>query len=156
MLGPNDFPLELEEDFDEEHFKLGPVRMAGWYGGKTDPLLHAKLAVCCETWVGEDEFGVERSGISARQAWIGSANWTKSSPKHAEVGVWIDDAEFANAALEFVVDLIRRSERFPSQEPVPTLELAEAELDDDAFADYAAQFGMMDDSDDDGHLDDEA
>jgi phosphatidylserine/phosphatidylglycerophosphate/cardiolipin synthase-like enzyme len=139
ILGPHDFPLD--------DYEVGPVRVAGWHGDKS-ALLHAKVAVCCEAWTGEDDFGVERSGIRAIRAWVGSANWTKRSLAHAEVGVWIDDAGFAEAALDFVLELIRDSEPFGSHEPDPTPDLAEADLDDDEFAEYAAEFLDPDDPDD--------
>jgi hypothetical protein len=135
IIGPRDFPLE--------EYELGPVRVSGWRG-EWDPILHAKVAVCCEAWIGEDDFGYERSGISAVRAWIGSANWSDHSANHVELGAWIDDRELADRCLDFVGGVIRDSEPLDSNEPRPKPELAEADLDDDAFADYAAQFGFDD------------
>jgi len=134
-------------DFQPADYELGPVRLAGWYGEGNLPLLHSKLALCCQAWTGEDDFMVERSGIRGIRAWVGSANWTRNSSRHTELGVWIDDRSFAGAALEFMANLILHSESLGSHELVPTPEMAEADIDTDAIGDYAAQFGYLDDPD---------
>lgn len=131
ILGPGDFPLET--------FDLGPVRVAGW-SGQHDPLLHAKVAVCGELWFGEGDWGYERQGIRAVRAWMGSANWTERSAVHTEVGVWVDDREFASQALDFVSSVVLRSEPLNSANVIPDPEFEIAELDDDEFASYAAEY----------------
>ena len=136
IVGPGDFPLE--------EYRLGPVRVGGHFTGGFKPLLHAKVAVCGEAWNGEGEFGEECSGVRPVRAWIGSSNWAKVSARHTEVGVWIDDRELAQMALDFVTGLILRSEPLGSRAQRPTAEYAQADLDNDAFADYAAQFGYDD------------
>jgi len=136
IVGPRDFPLE--------EYWLGPVRVGGHFAGEFKPLLHAKVAVCCDAWIGEGEFGQECSGLSAVRAWIGSANWSKVSARHTEVGVWIDDRELAEVSLDFVAGLILKSEPLGSRAQRPRPEFARADLDDDAFADYAAQFDLDD------------
>lgn len=141
VLGPSDFPVE--------ELELGPVRVGGWYGPGNLPILHAKMAVCCNAWIGEDDFGYERSGLTAVRTWTGSANWTENSSRHTEVGLWIDDRAFAAMALDFIVGLIRDSEPMGSRAREPMPELAEADLDDDAFAEYAAEFGHFDEEDSD-------
>ena len=52
ILGPRSFPVE--------EIELGPVRVAGFVRDERTPIVHAKVAVCCEAWIGEDEFGMER------------------------------------------------------------------------------------------------
>lgn len=148
ILGPQDFPLE--------DLELGPVRVAGYYGQDRPPLLHAKVAVCCEAWIGEDGFGYEQRGLRALRAWVGSANWTDKSREHREIGVWIDDREFAGHTLDFVAGVVLTSEPLGSHSTRPTPELGEGDLDDDAFADYAAEFRLLDNADEMDDLEEES
>lgn len=143
IIDPSDLPLGEEVGF-------GPVRVAGWYGKQNLPLLHAKLAVCCDAYFGEDEWGREGGGLRPISCWVGSANWTIKASEHLEIGAWVEDHSLAETALDFLLSLIRISEPLGSQEIRPTPEHAESKLDDDAFADYAAQFGNWEDDDDAG------
>lgn len=127
---------------------FGPVRVAGWYG--EEPLLHAKLAVCCDAYFGEDEWGRESGGLRPICSWVGSANWTVKASKHLETGAWIHDRSFSDTALDFVLSLIGISEPLGSQMVCPDPEYAEVDLDVDAIGDYVAQFGRWGEYGDEG------
>jgi hypothetical protein len=133
LVGPGG-PLDDENEF-------GPIRVVGWSGYKGDPLLHAKLAVCCEMDTVE-MFGREERRLSPIRAWVGSANWTEKASEHVEVGVWIGDQNFAHRALQFLLNVIRASEPLSDFPPrMPTPEFAEAEIDDAAMAEYLVERG---------------
>lgn len=127
-----------------EH-ELGPVRVLGWRGkdaGK--PLLHAKLLVLGELahniYGPDDGYGIEVCQFEPQAVWWGSANWTESARSHLEVGFACDDPALAREAADFVADVIAFSEPADTACPGPEPNLVRAEFDDEAMAEYAAEF----------------
>jgi hypothetical protein len=127
--------------FGETVETLGPVRAAGWRGDRLAPLLHAKLLVLGDAIVYEDDegpdFGVHFS-FTPKQAWLGSANWTKGAAEHLEFGLWTTDSALVDWTYRFVLDVIRFSEPFDTAADHPEPELVGADWDDAAFAEAIA------------------
>lgn len=126
------------------------MRLVGWHkdAGRYRPLLHAKLCVLAATWFWEGEFGEETLHLTPLRTWVGSANWTNLTASHIQFGAWWDDGALAGHALRFLTDLILLSEPPGQHAAGPEPQLVAAEWDDDAFADYAAEYGP---DYDDGH-----
>src|SRR5436305_8326141 len=59
----------------------------------------------------------------------GSANWTRLSRSHLEVGLWVDDPQLVSQAAEFVCGLIALSEPFRSTAILPNPDVREWEPD---------------------------
>ncbi len=127
--------------------ELEPLRVAGWKKADREksPLLHAKLAICCAAWRWEGEAGGTDDVFTPMSVWMGSANWTKDSPKHLELGAWSTDAELATAALEFVTAVIKISEMYGAGPGGPEPQLVEGEWDDAAFAEVLGEMELDDD-----------
>lgn len=120
------FPLEALErlggmEAEQGDTEVSSVRVAG-IALRKGPLLHTKLLVLgtlteldYDTGVGE-RFQPER-------LWLGSANWTNLSPKHLELGLWIDDARLLESATEYLADVIQFSEPLDAHAdlPIPTI-----------------------------------
>jgi hypothetical protein len=123
---------------------LGPVRRAGYRGGKQLPLLHAKLLVLGESWwFDNDEEGPwgPQYGFRPQRAWHGSANWTSNAGSHLEFGNWIDDPDLVDHTFRFLLDVITFSEPFESTTARPQPELVDATWDDAAFQEYFDEYG---------------
>lgn len=150
IIGPSSF---IDE---EEGAVLEPIRVVGWrpQRGKELPLLHTKLAVICAAWHWERDvrggWGGYEDYLSPVAAWWGSANWTEGARRHIEMGAWTTDEAFCGASLEFLVDVIRFSQAPTSDTAGPEPDLAPAEFDDIAFAEYAAEMEPWPDPDAEG------
>jgi hypothetical protein len=116
--------------------ELEPVRVVGWKkaNNKKAPMLHAKLAVCCAAYTWEGEMGGWNDHLLPMSVWMGSANWTALSSSHLEFGAWTTDKALAEAALQFMTDVIKVSEPWGSEAERPSPELVAANWDDEAFA----------------------
>jgi hypothetical protein len=132
---------------------LEAVRVVGWKkGGKhAPPLLHAKLCILGAHYIWEGDHGEFNEHFRPMRVWLGSANWTTGSAGHLEFGLWSDDPQLAAVTLEFFCDLVRFSEPYSAATVGPEPELVAATWDDEAFADYAAEYGrgLWDDAEDD-------
>jgi len=126
------------------NYLLGPIRVAGWGGRRRDrPLLHGKLMVLgVLTWE-EDDFGQEDRHFFPTSVWWGSANWTGAAAQHLEVGSWVEDQALARHATDFLSDVLMFSEPGESIEDAPTPSLMPIEYDDEASAEYAAEYGWQ-------------
>ena len=113
---------------------LEPVRVAGWKLAKNTPLLHAKLAVCCAAWRWENDFGGWDDLLTPISVWLGSANWTQYSRSHLEVGLWSSDQSLMEAAVEFIMAVVKISEPFGAGPGGPQPQFVEGEWDDAAMA----------------------
>lgn len=134
-IGPGGLSAPLAE--------VGPVRMAGWKrpggGSKGLPLVHAKLLVLGDAWADEKADTGPVHAFTAKRAWLGSSNWTgPSAAEHLEFGLWTDEPTLVAHTTEFLLDLINYSEPFQPDSNRPNPEFAEANWDDQAFADYLA------------------
>ncbi|HVL97904.1 MAG TPA: hypothetical protein VM324_01255 [Egibacteraceae bacterium] len=120
---------------------LGPVRVAGFRGDKTAPLLHAKVLVLGYTYWAEDEFSRELMLFRPRLVWWGSANWTRGAERHIEVGTYSDDGDLLDDATRFISDLVKISEPLDTTSSFPEPEFAEVDFDDAAFIEYLDEYG---------------
>jgi hypothetical protein len=120
---------------------LEPVRMVGYRTGprKNQPLLHSKLAVCCATYTWENDMGSSEDHVVPMSVWMGSANWTERSRWHLEFGAWCSDPALAEAALTYVLAVVKVSEPPGSLAERPSPEMVEGEWDDAAFAEYLSE-----------------
>ena len=139
VIGPGT-PIEESEEY------LEPVRVVDWahQRGKHFPILHAKLAVLCAAWRWENDGGGYDDHLTPLVAWCGSANWTETASRHIEFGAWTTDEDLCTQMMHFLADVIRFSEAPTSETAGPEPDLAEAEWDDAAFAEYAAEWGYDD------------
>lgn len=120
-----------------EH-ELGPVRVLGWHQQDRKPLLHAKMLVLGDLVLNvygpDDSCGEEWLDFEPRAVWWGSANWTRRSRSHLEVGFACDDPALLGEAADFVADVIAFSEPVESTCAGPEPNLVRVEFDDDAMA----------------------
>ncbi len=122
---------------------LDAVRVVGWRKntkiGKFVPLLHAKLLVLAVAYEVEWDYGYLQR-LKPLRVWLGSANWTSASRASIEVGTWCDDGVLADEALRFVTSVVRISEPRGAAADEPSPELVAGQWDDEAFADWAAEY----------------
>ncbi|MGF1617585.1 MAG: hypothetical protein ACFCU2_07225 [Acidimicrobiia bacterium] len=121
-----------------EH-ELGPIRVLGWQGKeRKKPLLHAKLLVLGElafvTYSPDDAPEFEKWEFTPQSVWLGSANWTRGSRSHLEVGFWSDDENLARHATWFIEDVMAFSEPAGSTCAGPEPNLVALDFDDEAMA----------------------
>ena len=138
---------------------IGPVRLLGWQereGKGMKPLLHAKLLVLGQlgfvTYSPDDAPEFEELKFTPQSVWWGSANWTRTSPSHLEVGFWSEDEHLVREATSFVEDLIAFSEPVGSTHPGPEPNLLSVDFDDEAMAEAASEYWLdhlADEEDDD-------
>jgi hypothetical protein len=92
-----------------EH-ELGPVRVLSCHSGRK-PLLHAKMLVlghlAINVYGPDDSYGIEELGFEPRAVWWGSANWTRRSQSHLEVGFVCDAPCSSRRPQSGRVDLCR-------------------------------------------------
>jgi hypothetical protein len=122
------------------------IRTLGWRKARGDfvPIIHAKLALLGHLWWhDEDAFGFvdDVIGFRARRLWISSANFTRSSRRSLEFGFWTEEPSLLDGAERFLVKLMGSSEGVDPTSDVFQPDLAPYEFDDEAMADYAAEFG---------------
>ncbi len=136
-----------------EH-ELGPVRALGWHHPGRKPLPHAKLLIlghlAINVYGPDDSYGIEELDFEPRAVWWGSANWTRRSLSHLEVGFVCDDPALVEEATEFVATVIAFSEPVESTCAGPEPNLVRVEFDDAAMAEAAAEMAaeMEQDPDD--------
>ncbi len=136
-IGPTDRP---------EDTVVPTIRTLGWRKAQGDlvPIIHAKLALLGHLWWhDEDAFGFvdDVIGFRARRLWISSANFTSSSRRSLEFGFWTEEPSLLDGAERFLVKLMGSSEGVDPASDVFQPDLAPYDFDDEAMADYAAEFG---------------
>ncbi len=130
---------------------LGPLRIAGWTPrrGRAAPLMHAKLLVLGELRWAEDVIGGgEDLFFFSRSVSWGSANWTKGSANNLEIALWSYDKTLVEQSKKFAESLIEFSEPWDSTAESPDPNLRSIEFDDEAFAEYMAEYGGFPDDED--------
>lgn len=137
LIGPYDRP---------DHTVVPTIRTLGWRktGNESVPILHAKLALLGHLWWhDEDGLGMvsDEIGFRARRLWISSANFTRSSRSSLEFGFWTEEQSLLDGAERFLVLLMASSEGVDPESDAFRPDLAPYEFDDEAMADYAAEFG---------------
>jgi hypothetical protein len=130
---------------------IGPVRVWGFItGGTPKPLAHTKLLLLGKVaWF--KNYAWPEGGPGEYQrfvpelAWFGSANWTRpAESQHLEMGAFTRDDGFVHACLDYVSHVVLESEPLGSVAPIKTPEMQPVKFDDEAFADYLAEFGWPD------------
>lgn len=129
--------------------QLGAVREVGFRrsGNHLVPLVHAKMALLGQMQrTDEHPSGVVGDHIwfQPEKLWIGSANFTGSSRRSLEMGLWTLDRELIEAARRFLLTLITMSEPLGAGPNVMEPELAAVEFDDAEFYEYMREFGLED------------
>jgi hypothetical protein len=137
LIGPSDRPDETV---------VPTIRTLGWRKRSENvPIVHAKLALLGHLWWhDEDGTGMVADviGFAARRLWISSANFTRSSRRSLEFGFWTEEQTLLDGAERFLVRLMASSEGVDPQSDAFRPDLAPYEFDDEAMADYAAEFGF--------------
>jgi hypothetical protein len=144
LIGP-----ETPRWHDEMH--VGAVREMGYrkVGNQLVPWVHAKLALLGSlNWTDEHPSGhvVDEYFFTPQRLWIGSANFTISSRRSLEVGLWTAEESLLRAAKAFLLGLIELSEPLGKGPDALTPQFLPVEYDDAAIAAYLAEY--VDDSDD--------
>jgi len=135
---------------------IGGVREVGFRrsGDHLVPIVHAKMALVGDMcWTDEHPSAavIDELWFEPRRLWIGSANFTRSSRRSLEVGMWTADATMLAAARRFLTTLVSLSEPLGRGPAVMEPELLPVEYDDAAFSDYVREFGWTHERlDDDG------
>lgn len=134
-----------------EHANIGAVRELGFRKVSDDlvPIVHAKLLLLGRMhWSDEHPSGhvADIHYFVPERLWVGSANFTESSRRSLEMGMWTTDPDLLKAARVWLLRLIAMSEplRSPNDELDP--ELAPVEYDKSALAEYL--HAVRDDPDD--------
>lgn len=142
LVGPTDRP---------DATVIPTIRTLGWRRARSQdlvPIVHAKLALLGHMWWhDEDALGYvdDVIGFRARRLWISSANFTRSSRGSLEFGFWTEQPSLLDGAERFLVKLMGASEGVDPAPDVFQPDLAPYEFDDEAMADYAAEFGWAGD-----------
>ncbi|MBA0053442.1 phosphatidylserine/phosphatidylglycerophosphate/cardiolipin synthase family protein [Streptomyces sp. AJS327] len=108
------------------------------------PFLHTKIMLLGELWWhDEDALGgvADVIGFRPERLWVGSANATARSRYNLEFGMWLDDPKALQAAQTFLVQLMAHSEALDPDSDLFEPELLPVDFDDEAFAEYAAEYG---------------
>ncbi|MGH2722803.1 MAG: hypothetical protein ACRDI0_00800 [Actinomycetota bacterium] len=125
---------------------IGPVRVWG-YTGAGKPLAHTKLLLLgrvawFKNYAWPEGGPAEYQSFAPELAWFGSANWTHPAARqHLEMGAFTTDRAFVQACLDFVSGVVLESEPLGSTSPVSTPEMQRVRFDDEAFAEYLAEYG---------------
>lgn len=129
------------------HDEVIPIfRSMGFHSGPSRsfvPLLHAKLVLLGTlTEVDEHPAGgvVDDLLFLPDRLWTGSANLTNASRQSLEFGHWTQDPALLREAQRFLAALVADSEPVESLKEASTPELLEPDYDDEAFAEYAAEY----------------
>lgn len=126
-----------------------PIRELGFrkVGNRLVPIVHAKIALIGEMrWTDEHPSGylVDELFFSPKRLWVGSANFTKSSRRSLEMGMWIKNQETLTAARKFLLRLIAASEPLDSSHSDMSPELVPVEYDDVAMLEYLRETAFDD------------
>lgn len=108
------------------------------------PIVHAKIALVGHMrWTDEHPSGylVDEIYFEPRRLWVGSANFTASSRRSLEMGMWTFDASLLRAARRFLLGLIAASEPLGTAEDTLTPELVPVDYDDAAMLEYLRETG---------------
>jgi hypothetical protein len=136
LIGPDDRPDDTV---------VPTFRTLGWRKRKENvPIIHAKLALLGHLWWhDEDGTGMVADviGYAPRRLWVSSANFTRSSRRSLEFGFWTEEQTLLDGAERFLVQLMALSEGVDPESDAFRSDLAPYEFDDEAMADYAAEFG---------------
>ena len=138
LVGPTDRPDDTV---------VPTIRTLGWRKiHEFVPIIHAKLALLGHLWWHDEDalgFVDDVIGFRARRLWISSANFTRSSRRSLEFGFWTEEPSLLGGAERFLVMLMGSSEGLDPEADVFEPDLAPYEFDDEAMADYAAEFGFI-------------
>ncbi|HEY5180662.1 MAG TPA: hypothetical protein VIJ07_12980 [Dermatophilaceae bacterium] len=122
-----------------ESTEIHAVREVGFRksGQRLVPIVHAKIALLGRMrWTDEHPSGyaVDQLSFEAERLWIGSANFTRSSRRGLEMGMWTTDAQLMAGAREFLLNLVAISEPLGTGPDTPAPELLPVSYDDAAMS----------------------
>lgn len=134
------------------HEGIPAIRELGFrrVGDRLVPIVHAKLALLGRMrWTDEHPSGhlVDEIYYDPKRLWIGSANFTSSSRRSLEMGMWTSNPQLIAAARRFLLDLVGASEPLGSPQPHMAPEFLPVEYDDEAFFEYVSDLDMEEDID---------
>lgn len=132
---------------------VGPIRELGFrkVDNELVPIVHAKIALLGQMrWTDDHPSGhlVDQLYFAPTRLWIGSANFTASSRRSLEMGMWTDDPELLAAARQFLLTLVAWSEPLQTGSDHLSPELAPVEYDDAAFYEALRDHRWDDDPED--------
>jgi hypothetical protein len=131
VVGPYSRPYEES---------IPTIRTLGFRKGRDNdspPILHAKLALLGYLWWhDEDALGhiSDVFGFEAQRLWVSSANFTSSSRRNIEFGLWMEEPAPLEGAERFLVRLMRSSEALNPASDLFDPELVPVDYDDEAMA----------------------
>jgi hypothetical protein len=109
-----------------------------------------KLALLGSLWWHDEHpaaYPDDFTGYTRRRLWVSSANFTQRSMSNLEFGYWTENSELLDGAKRFVLHLITHSEGVNPAAAEPAPDLAPVDFDDDALAEYLADFGTSEHDD---------
>lgn len=120
---------------------IGAVREVGFrrVKGRLVPIVHAKIALLGSmNWTDEHPSGHYVDGLFfvPERLWIGSANFTESSRRGLEMGLWTTDRHLMDAARRFLLHLVGLSEPLGAGPDMLDPELQPVVYDDEAFLEH--------------------
>ena len=136
-------------------FRVPTIRTAGFRRttnhNALPPIVHAKLVLLGHMWWhDEDDFGSgDYVGFRPKRLWISSANFTSSSRRSLEFGVWTEDQVLLDAVRRFLLELVGHSEGLDPDPDHLDPELGPVAFDDIAMAEAWAESRADDQYDED-------
>ena len=115
------------------------------------PIMHAKLALLGHLWwhdegpLGQVEDVI---GFTAQRLWLSSANFTNSSRRNLEWGVWTEHPKVVDGAKRFLIEAMGSSEALDPDADHFDPDLAPFEFDDEAFREVVAEMDWDEAEDD--------
>lgn len=105
------------------------------------PIVHAKILLLgTMMWTDEHPSGHVDDHIwfEPECLWVGSANFTRSSRRSLEMGLWTSEPKLLTAARQFLTTLVSISEPLGTGPDIVDPELEPVQFDHEAFLDYLA------------------
>jgi hypothetical protein len=106
------------------------------------PLLHAKVVLLGHLWWHDEDDGpgvADVIGFTPKRLWMSSANFTRASRRHIEIGYWTEDPKMLRGMREFLVDLVAQSEELNPDADDWEPAMAPVEYDHDAMVEALAE-----------------
>lgn len=108
------------------------------------PTVHAKLLLVGELWWHDEHpegYADDITGFRPTRLWVGSANFTASSRKTLEMGMWTADAAQLATAQDWLLRLVESSEPVGAGSDDLMPEYAPIDVDLDEITDYMRDSG---------------
>jgi hypothetical protein len=147
-----------------DEFVLPSVRTLGFRSSSpfdNPPIIHAKLALLGQLcWHDEDALGYPADVFffRAKRLWLSSANFTTSSRRSLDFGLWLEEPAVLEGARRYLLGLLAHSEPLDADPDDYQPELAPVTFDDAEMAAAVPPYDPDEEEDDDeeGGLDPQA